>query len=160
MKGPENLGGADVSRVLGRHTQTKVPALPLTEVQKLAAERRAAAEDLLAEARDFEQRVAALAGVAEAAIAAEQDAAESLRRAREQLAAVVAAESDAQAEVNVAAGLLREAQDARKQTDAQLSALRIAGDSGPNGLSAEATSRVIERRIADAQRHGARPGAT
>jgi hypothetical protein len=160
MKGPENFGGADVSRVPGSHTQTKVPALPLTEVQKLAAERRAAAEDLLAEAREFEQRVAALAGVAEAAIAAEQDAAESLRRAREQLAAVVAAESDAQAEVDVAAGLLRESQDARKQADAQLSALRIGGDSGPNGLSAEATSRVIERRIADAQRHGARPGAT
>jgi hypothetical protein len=119
-------------------------------------------EDLLAEARDFEQRVAALAAVAHAAIAAEQEAAERSRHAEEQLAAALAAAADAQAEADVAARLLREAQDARKQADGQIFALRgrIAADSVPKGLSAEAARRVTERRIADALRHGARPGAT
>jgi hypothetical protein len=103
-----------------------------------------------------------LAAVADVAIAAEHEAVERIRRAREHLAAAAAAESDAQAEVDAAARLLREAQDARERADAQLVALsgRIAAHSAANGLSAEASRRVSERRAADALRHGARRDAT
>jgi hypothetical protein len=103
-----------------------------------------------------------LAAVADAAIAAEHEAAERIRRAREHLAVAAAAESDARAEVDAAARLLREAQDARERADAQLVALsaRIAGDSAANALSVEALRRASERRAADALRHGARRDAT
>jgi hypothetical protein len=217
MNGPEHKGENGVSLVPERDTATQVPPMPLTKVQKFAAEQRAAAEALLAEARDFEQRVSELATLADAAIAGEREATERSRRAREQLAAAKArreretqrdnelqraeeaaaaevtaarerlasaqagyeiavnarsaqtaateeantAEAGARAEMDVAAQELRKVQEARTQADAQLHALRgpIEADVRANTLSPEAVRRAMERRVADALRHGAQRNA-
>jgi hypothetical protein len=78
-------------------TDTELAVAALTEAQQVAAQRRADAETLLAEARAIEQRVAeernllaGLAADAAAAHLAERDAAEKLRATRENFETVAA----------------------------------------------------------------------
>ena len=103
MKGPNHREEAGFSLVSARSTDTEVAVVALTEVQKLAAERRAIAEDLLSQARDFEERlthersvIAALAAAADAAREGEREAAERVRRARGNLALVAMRNREAQ----------------------------------------------------------------
>jgi hypothetical protein len=217
MNGPEHAGENGVSHASERDTATQESAIPLTKVQKFAADQRAAAEALLAEARDFERCVSELAALADATIAGEREATQRLRRAQEQLAAATTrreretlrdnesrraeeaaaaevaaarerlasaqagyeiavnarsaqtaateeagtAESGAHAEMESAAQELRKTQEARAQADAQLHALRgpIEADVEANALSPQALRRAMERRVADALRHGAQRNA-
>jgi hypothetical protein len=87
---------AAASRVAVGETDNEVVAETLTEVQRLAAERRAIAEDILAQAREFENQLAnerevltALVAAAEGARAGESEAEAALRRARKKHAASI-----------------------------------------------------------------------
>jgi hypothetical protein len=83
--------------------ETTVAVIALTEAQKLAAQRRASAEDELAQARAFEEHlaqehntIALLASAVEAARRAEREAGERVREKRENVEALLAKrESDA-----------------------------------------------------------------
>jgi hypothetical protein len=141
-------------------TNTSVAVIALTEVQKIAAERRALAEQILLEARDLEERlakesleIASLIAAAEAARTSERDAAERVRIAHED-------EARAQIELSTARKALLACRDARSRADKAVMELqtRIESLSEANGLTTEAAKHAIERRIADATRRGAIPG--
>jgi hypothetical protein len=92
MNRSSNQAGVEHLLVPGSNTNTEVAVAALTEVQELAAQRRASAEQSLAQARAFEERladernlIATLADAADAARAAEREAVEQLRVAREHL---------------------------------------------------------------------------
>ena len=136
----------------------------LAEAQRLAAEKRAIAETVLAQARDFEQQLAtesdsvtSLVATAAQAQTSEAEAAALATASREKHAALAAAEQNARADAESAERILHERQAARAQADAQLAQLRgrIEMLSGTNGLSAEALKRIVERRIADMIRQNA-----
>jgi chromosome segregation ATPase len=126
----------------------------LAECEKAAAERRALAENLLAEARDLEtqlsgvrQTIAPLTAAAEAAHAAELEADERAQRAQ---AKVAQARSELEAERRA----LADARSARQRADADLAEVhtRVERLVKANGLSVEAAKRIVERRMADALR--------
>jgi hypothetical protein len=96
MNGSKRPGEAALSFAPEGASDTEVAVVALTEIQRLAAERRAIAEDMLAQARVFEEQLAnernaigALAATAEAAQAAEREAEQRVRQARDYLAAFV-----------------------------------------------------------------------
>jgi chemotaxis protein MotB len=96
MNGPEPRGKADIPLPSERSTDAEEAMVALTEVERLAAERRAVVENLLAEVRGREENlanehnaIAALAAAADAAYAGEREAAERARRTGEELAALM-----------------------------------------------------------------------
>jgi hypothetical protein len=138
--------------------------LTLAEIQRLAAEKRAVAEAVLAEALDFEKQLAsesasvtALVSVVTTAQASEAEATDRLNAARESHSQLIAAEKEARAAVNAALQLLRECHLARVEAETNLTTMRAHIEllSGTNGLSAEAIKRIVERRMADRLRQTA-----
>jgi hypothetical protein len=138
--------------------------LTLAEIQRLAAEKRAIAETVLAEALDFEKQlatesasVAALLAAVTSAQADEAAATDRLNASRENHTKLITAEKEARAAVNASLQRLRECSDARVKAEADLSEMRTRIEllSGTNGLSAEAIKRIVERRIADRLRQTA-----
>lgn len=129
----------------------------LAEFERLAAERRARAENVLAQARELEEELSAaraaiipLAAAAEATRMREREAGERVQAAREQLAC-------AQAELDAAVQELNDCRASRVRADADVAELHAGLDalSKTNGLSAEAAQRVVERRLADELRRSA-----
>lgn len=126
----------------------------LAECEKAAAERRALAENLLAEARDLEtqltevrQTIAPLTAAAEAAHTAEHAAEERTRRAQEKVA-------QARSELEAERRTLADARTIRQRADADVAEVhaRVERLVKTNGMSVEAAKRIVERRMADAQR--------
>jgi hypothetical protein len=97
MNGSKNQGDAALLLVSEPNANTAWAMATLTEIERIAAERRAVAEGVLAEARDFEEHltnerraITALASAADAAGAAETEAITLVRNAREKREAIVA----------------------------------------------------------------------
>ena len=123
---------------------TAAAALTLAEMQKVAAERRAMAEELLAKARSFEEQ-----------ITTENNA---VAEATSTLAQVRERERQAAQELDLARKRVEEAQNAaseaaeeRARAETALSGLRerLEALMASNGLSVDAVRRIIDRRIAD-----------
>jgi hypothetical protein len=92
MERSSNQREAELSLVPEPRTDTAIAVVALVQVQRLAAERRASAEESLAVARAFEERVAeecntvtTLSVASDAAHAAEREAEERVRLSRERL---------------------------------------------------------------------------
>lgn len=168
MNGRVYHGKTDASLNSKCRLDAEAAVLTLSEVQKLAAERRTAAEATLAQAREFEDdltnkrnTIASLISVVETAKAAEDEVAASLSSAREKLTAAVASATEARAEVSALLRTMDDRRDARVRAEAEVAGMRerIELISETNGLSAEAVQRIVERRIADRLRQRNRHGA-
>jgi chromosome segregation ATPase len=157
MRSLVKLGGGGVSLVPNTAPGVPAPLETLSEFERLAAERRARAESVLARARELEEELSAarsaitpLIAASEAARVEEREAAERVRAAREEVA-------KAQSDLDAA---LRELEDRRAsclRTDADLNEIytRLDAISKSNGLDADAAKRVAERRQADELRRSA-----
>jgi phage shock protein A len=164
MNGGQSHERKDLTTTANCSVDAESATLTLAEIQRLAAEKRAIAEAVLAEALDFEKQlasesasVATLLAVVATAQAGEAEATERLNKAREDHAALIAAEKAARAEVNASLQRVRECSDARVEAEANVAEMRARIEllSGTNGLSAEAVKRIVERRIADRLRQTA-----
>jgi hypothetical protein len=167
MNGSNN--GAAVSVPSTRSTGTEAAVLILSEVEKLAAERRAVAEEVLTQAREFElhlaterQSIAQLVAAAEAAQAAELQATQAAQAAQSKLLELEAAAADARVHLRAAQQTLMQQHEARQRADNDVSAIqaRIEQLSGQHGLSADAIKRIVERRLADRVRKSTGDAAT
>src|ERR1700685_256907 len=97
MNGSKNQGEAELLLVSEPNANTAWAMATLSEIERIAAERRAVAEGVLAEARDFAEHlsnerlaITALASAADAAAAAEAEALALIRSARDKREAIVA----------------------------------------------------------------------
>lgn len=169
MNGSKTRSQIDTLKGSSQSADPGAVAVTLDNVQRFAAEQRAIAEEVLAKARDFEEKIAderrvvdELVCLAETARLAEQDAAAALTAAREKLAAAEAAEKEARSEVDTGLRLLDERRDARLHQEAELARIQAGLEqlSSRNGMNPEAIQRMLERRIADRLRENAKPDAT
>lgn len=138
----------------GRATHTEAALDALAEYEKVAAERRALAEELLAQARDLEAQLSGvrqtldpLAAAAATALASEREAEERARLAQERF-------GQAKAQLDAERRSLAAARAARHRAEADVAEVSAHVDalSKTNGLTAEAAQRIVERRIADTLR--------
>jgi hypothetical protein len=164
MNGRGSQEHTNVASAANTSFDAEAATVALVEAQRLAAEKRAIAENVLAEAREFEQQLAAesesvtaLMSIVAAAQTAEAEAAARLGSSREKVAALVAAEADARADVELAQTLLQKRRDARIVAEAGVAEIRARIEllSGTNGLHPDALKRIVERRLADRLRHNA-----
>lgn len=169
MSGSKNRGELHTLNGSIQSTNPETVATTLDNVQRFATEQRAIAEEVLAKARDFEEKVAderravdELASFAETARVAEQEAAAALKAAREKLATAEAAEKQARSEVDTGLRLLDERREARLREEAELARIQTGLEqlSSRNGMNSDAIQRMLERRIADRLRENATRGAT
>jgi|GEM_PF-6653930 hypothetical protein len=128
-----------------------VTAVAIAEIEKLAAEQRAKAEEMLAKARSFEEQIAG-----ERDAVAHATASVETTRTREREAAIL---------VDVARARLAEAQRALQESTEELAAnqsdrIRAEATLGEirahveavvasSGLGAESIRRIIDRRVSD-----------
>jgi chromosome segregation ATPase len=164
MNGRGSPEHTDVAHDATTSFDVEAATVALVEAQRLAAEKRAIAENVLAEARAFEQQLAAesesvatMMSIVAVAQTAEAEAAARLSGARDKLAALIAAEADARAEVETAQTLLRERREARVAAETGVAQMRARIEllSGTNGLHPDALKRIVERRLADRLRQSA-----
>lgn len=167
MNGSHN--GPAVSVPPTRSTGTEAAVLILSEVEKLAAERRAIAEDVLSQARDFEQllanerhSIATLVAAVDAAHADEREATTVAQVAQTKLRELEVAATQARDELRTAQQVMAQRRDARLRAESDVTEIqaRIEQLSGQNGLSADAIKRIVERRMADRIRERAGDGLT
>lgn len=140
-------GSPEVSYDVGRRAEAA--AISLDELQKVAAERRALAEEMLVKAREFEQQLATESG----AIA---DATSLVEAARNEEGDAAHRLLEAQRAVAAAARELSTRQEERARAEAAVCQMRERMEKlvAANGFSAEAMRHIVERRISDKLRNG------
>ena len=165
----ESQNGAIASVPSTRSTGTEAAVLILSEVEKLAAERRAIAEDVLSQACHFEellanerQSIATLLAAVDAAHDEEREATRLTQVAQTKLRELEAAATQAREELRAAQQAMAQRRDARLRAERDVTEIqgRIEQLSGQNGLSADAIKRIVERRMADRIRERAGDGVT
>jgi hypothetical protein len=164
MNGANHQTNRNTASDVNRSVDAESATLTLVEIQRLAAEKRAVAQAVLAEALEFENQLAtegaSVAALVASVITAQADEAQAtdiLNASRESHAQLIAAEKEARATVNASLQRVRDCNDARVKAEASLTEMRTRIEllSGTNGLSADAVKRIVERRMADRLRQTA-----
>jgi chromosome segregation ATPase len=159
MKGLIRHGPDSASPVADSPVDAGAALDALAEFERLAADRRARAESVLAQARELEDQLSAartaivpLAAASETAHLREREADERVRAARDEL-------HRAQAALNAALHALSDCRADRARADADVAEMhaRLDALSKTNGLSTDAAKRVVERRLADERRRATGP---